>query len=118
MFMSENNNYNIGKRIKELRVRKGLSQEQLALMSNITTTYLGLLERNLKNPTIKVIEKICSSLNITISEFFSNDDSSSEPFDSLSLQIISQIENRKEEEKEIILSIIKKILKFRDLDNN
>lgn len=118
MIMSVNNNYNTGKRIKELRNRKGLSQEQLALMSDITTTYLGLLERNLKNPTIKVIEKICSSLNITISDFFSDDDSVVGPLDSLSLQIISQIENRTEEEKEIILSIIKRILKFRDLDNN
>lgn len=48
---------------------RGLSQEQLALASGITTTYLGLLERNLKNPTIKVIEQICNALQISLQDF-------------------------------------------------
>ena len=56
--MDMKTNFNIGKRIHELRVNSGLSQEKLALRAEITTTYLGLLERNLKNPTLKVIEHI------------------------------------------------------------
>lgn len=51
--MDMKTNFNIGKRIHELRINSGLSQEKLALRANITTTYLGLLERNLKNPTVK-----------------------------------------------------------------
>ena len=113
--MNKKMKYNIGNRIKELRIQKGLSQEQLALTSDITPTYLGLLERNLKNPTIKVIEKICDSLNISISEFFSEENVYTSSMDLLSLQILSQIENRTEEEKELILAIIKKLVKFRDL---
>ena len=59
-----NNNFNTGARIHELRIQQGLSQEQLALRAEITTTYLGLIERNLKNPTIKIIEQLCNSLNM------------------------------------------------------
>lgn len=55
-----NNNFNTGERIHELRTQQGLSQEQLALRAEITPTYLGLVERNLKNPTIKIIEQICN----------------------------------------------------------
>ena len=45
--MDMKTNFNIGERIHELRVDSGLSQEKLALRANITTTYLGLLERSL-----------------------------------------------------------------------
>ena len=69
--MDMKTNFNIGKRIHELRIDSGLSQEKLALRAEITTTYLGLLERNLKNPTVKVIEQICNQLNISLNDFFS-----------------------------------------------
>ena len=52
------NSFNIGERIRELRTIRGLSQEQLALRSDITPTYLGQIERNAKNPTVKIIEQL------------------------------------------------------------
>ncbi|MCI8872191.1 MAG: helix-turn-helix domain-containing protein [Lachnospiraceae bacterium] len=108
-------NFNIGKRIHELRINSGLSQEKLALRANITTTYLGLLERNLKNPTVKVIEQICNQLNISLSEFFSDSVSSVQEEDSLSLQIVAQINDRTREEKQIILQVIKDVMKLCDV---
>lgn len=114
--MKIKNNYNVGQRIKELRTIKGFSQEQLALLSDITPTYLGLIERNLKNPTIKVIEQICDSLNISLFDFFSNSAlKDEENLDSLSVQIVSQISSCNDEEKELILDMIKKMLKLRNL---
>ncbi len=113
--MDMKTNFNIGKRIHELRINSGLSQEKLALRANITTTYLGLLERNLKNPTVKVIEQICNQLNISLSEFFSDSVSSVQEEDSLSLQIIAQINDRTREEKQIILQVIKDVMKLCDV---
>ena len=69
--MDMDTNFNLGERIHELRVNSGLSQEKLALRANITTTYLCQLERNAKNPTVKVIEPLCSQLNIFLSDFLS-----------------------------------------------
>ena len=110
-----NTNFNIGERIHELRVNSGLSQEKLALRANITTTYLGLLERNLKNPTVKVIEQICNQLNISLSDFFSSSHAPEKPADVVSLQIITQISDRSEEEKLLILQAIKDMSKLCDL---
>ena len=113
--MDMKTNFNIGKRIHELRINSGLSQEKLALRANITTTYLGLLERNLKNPTVKVVEQICNQLNISLSEFFSDSVPSVQEEDSLSLQITAQISDTTREEKQIILQVIKDVMKLCDV---
>ena len=113
--MDMKTNFNIGERIHELRVNSGLSQEKLALRANITTTYLGLLERNLKNPTVKIIEQICNQLNISLSDFFSSSHAPEKTEDAVSLQIITQISDRSEEEKLLILQTVKDILRLCDL---
>ena len=64
-------NYSIGKQIRSLRKKQNLSQEQLALMAEITTAYLGQIEREEKNPTIKLVEKISNVLGISLSQLFS-----------------------------------------------
>ena len=110
-----NNNFNTGERIRELRVVKGLSQEQLALRAEITTTYLGLVERNSKNPTVKIIERLCHSLEISLADFFVSAPKVSSPMDPLSSQILSQFSDRTAEEKQFILQIVKSSLKLRDL---
>lgn len=113
--MDTKTNFNIGDRIHELRVNSGLSQEKLALRANITTTYLGLLERNQKNPTVKVIEQICNQLNISLGEFFSPSQTPEKTADAVSLQIIAQISDRSEHEKLIILQMIKDMMRLCDL---
>lgn len=113
--MDMKTNFNIGERIHELRISSGLSQEKLALRANITTTYLGLLERNLKNPTVKVVEQICNQLNISLSDFFSSSPAPERPEDAIALQIITQISDRSEEEKLLILQMIKDVSRLCDL---
>lgn len=113
--MIMNNNFNIGERVRELRIKEGLSQEQLALRAEITPVYLGLIERNIKNPTIKIIEQLCNSLSISLSEFFNTDTAPYGSLDALSIQILSQITNRTKEEKQLILQLLKNTLKLRDL---
>lgn len=111
--MKKNNDFNLGQRIHQLRTERKLSQEQLALRSNITPTYLGLVERNLKNPTVKVVEQLCNSMNVSLAEFFSN--TKTENVDDYSLQIISQINDCSEDEKILILRLLKDILRFKNL---
>ncbi len=113
--MNMNTNFNIGDRIHELRVNSGLSQEKLALRANITTTYLGLLERNQKNPTVKVIEQLCGQLNISLEEFFSSSQTPEKPVDAVSLQILAQISDKSEDEKLVILQTIKDMIRLCDL---
>lgn len=112
--MNTKNNFNTGERIRQLRIKHGLTQEQLALRSNITTTYLGLLERNEKNPTIKIIEQLCTSLNLSLADFFSSDYKPIYSEDLILLQIITQLRGRTEAEKQLSLQLIKDFLNFQD----
>lgn len=62
----------IGENIRLLRVKKGFSQEQLALNAGINTSYVGQIERGEKNPTIKILERISSALGITLLDLLTN----------------------------------------------
>lgn len=63
-----------GKKVRELRKKKNLSQEQLAFKANLHRTYVGMIERTEKNITLNNIEKIANALGITIKELFSEID--------------------------------------------
>ena len=60
--------YKTGERIREFRVKKKLSQEALALASEIHPAYLGRLERGEKCPTIDTLYKIALGLKVPLSE--------------------------------------------------
>lgn len=57
-----------GKKVREERLRKGLSQEALADIAGVHRTYIGMIERGEKNITLSNIEKIAKALNIKIYE--------------------------------------------------
>ena len=55
-----------GKRVREERLKKGLSQEGLAELAEVHRTYIGMIERAEKNITLLNIEKIANALSIEI----------------------------------------------------
>ena len=57
-----------GKRVREMRKSKGISQESLAEMAGIDRSYMGNIERGEKNITLKKAYEICDALNIEISD--------------------------------------------------
>jgi transcriptional regulator with XRE-family HTH domain len=56
--------------LRRLRVRKRLSQEALAAEANVDRSYVGRMERGLENPTVSVLERIASTLDADVIEFF------------------------------------------------
>ena len=59
-----------GRRVRELRRARNLSQEQLAFQAGVHRTYLGSIERGERNPTLKSISAIATALHVTLSELF------------------------------------------------
>nr|WP_201612205.1 helix-turn-helix transcriptional regulator [Psychrobacter immobilis] len=55
-----------GKRVREVRKSKGISQEKLAEMAAIDRSYMGNIERGEKNITLKKAYEICDALGIEI----------------------------------------------------
>ena len=59
-----------GKQLKNYRLIRKLSQEEIASRAGLNEKYYGRLERNESNPTINMLEKICNALGIGVAEFF------------------------------------------------
>ena len=59
-----------GNRVRYLRKRKGMSQEELSFQAGLHRTYIGMIERAEKNITLINIEKIAKALEISLTEFF------------------------------------------------
>ncbi|SFB03382.1 Helix-turn-helix [Cohnella sp. OV330] len=59
-----------GLRLKELRLRSNMSQDMLAARSGLDRTYIGGVERGVRNISLKNIELLCNTLDVDISYFF------------------------------------------------
>lgn len=86
----------IGDRIRTLRKSHGLSQEDLAELTELHPTYIGEIERATVNPSIISLQKIARALNMTLSEIF-------------------DIPSKKEEEKSLILQKMLVLLRRQDI---
>ena len=64
--------YQIGKRLRELRQQKGLTQKALAgkITGKIDQSYIGKIERGEQLPSIKILMRISETLSIPIGYFF------------------------------------------------
>lgn len=60
----------VGKRVKELRNRLGISQEELADIAELDRTYITSVECGKRNISIVNIEKLAKALKVTLAEFF------------------------------------------------
>jgi len=60
----------IGARIKEIRTKKGITQEQLSERMEINPKYLSSIERGKENPTLNTLIKLSESLGVDLSEIF------------------------------------------------
>ncbi len=58
-----------GKTLRELRIKNSLSQEKLAELAGYDRTYISLLERGLRKPTIKTLFDLSKALGISPHEF-------------------------------------------------
>ena len=63
----------LGKRLKEIRLDKELTQEALAEMVKIHPTYVGKLETGKSNPSVKLLFKLSRALDVKLSDIFSFD---------------------------------------------
>jgi transcriptional regulator with XRE-family HTH domain len=60
----------LGKRIAELRKKKGFSQEAFAHECGFHRSYMGAVERGEKNITLAMVNKVAKALRISLSELF------------------------------------------------
>ena len=66
-------NVEIGQRIKQLRVMKGLTQEELADRAELSKGFISQVERDLTSPSIATLMDILQCLGVSVSEFFTEE---------------------------------------------
>lgn len=62
-----------GVNVRKLRIENKLSQEDLADLSGLHRTYIGMIERAEKNITLLNIEKIAKGLKVNLIDLFKNE---------------------------------------------
>ncbi len=60
----------LGARIKELRKRRGLTQEQLAEQVDLAARYISLIEVGRTSPSLESMENIARVLGVELKEMF------------------------------------------------
>ena len=63
----------IGKRLRELRQQKGLTQQQLGDMVNVTKVSICCYENNTRVPNLETLEDLTKVLNVEANYFLGND---------------------------------------------
>lgn len=64
----------IGHKLKELRIQKGLTQEELADRSELSKGFISQLERDLTSPSISTLMDILQCLGTNLKDFFNDED--------------------------------------------
>ena len=99
----------LGKRIRALRKKNGLSQEQLAERVNMSSKYLGEIERGQVNFSIDIAERISNALDLELTDLFDYQHELDRK--TLMKKINSLIQDASDENLQLIFRIIKSILK-------
>lgn len=67
---AKKHNVVFGATLKSLRKVADFSQDELADRANVDRTYISLLERGQRSPTLDITVLLCQALGISLGEFF------------------------------------------------
>lgn len=58
----------IGKNVKRIREKKGITQEKLAFEANLNRAYIGYIERGERNPSTDTLAKLSKALRVSLKD--------------------------------------------------
>lgn len=102
----------IGERIKALRLRENMTQEELAEKVNLHPSYVGILERGERNPSLKSLVKIAAVFNINPDYFLDTGKRIRlpNPVPAHYFEIRDMLADKSEDDVKFALSLLKQIL--------
>lgn len=71
---------NLGRQLKALRQRRGLSQRRLADLAGVSNATVSLIEHGRTDPSMGLMKKILDSLGVSFAEFFASESRGAEKY--------------------------------------
>lgn len=92
----------IGKNISDLRKKRGMTLSELAERSNISKSYLSVIERNInENPSIQVIKKLAAVLDVDLKTLLGSEIETEQFLETEWLEFISELKKSGVDKKQI-----------------
>ena len=94
----------IGKKLKEIRIFRGLTQEYVANMAGVNTSHISNIENNRVKISLPTLVHVCNALNTTVNYILT--DEYDAPASVLEEEILHELHSCSDETKEQILKIV------------
>jgi len=116
--MNENILKLVGRRIRDLRKERGMSQELLGEKGGFHYSYIGQIERGEKNIALLNLAKIADALDVSISQLFTYADEEEKLTDSeMDIQeIFSTLRTKKPNQVRMIRKVIQEIFEDSEIE--
>lgn len=101
---------NISKKIRDIRLKKGLTLEELGDRINFNYSNLSKIERGVRSPTLELLEKLAEFYDVPLTYFFGEVKDPSEHLKKMGADWVAFVEEM--EEKEITPDEIKAIMEI------
>lgn len=102
--MKELNFEQISKRLKEIRIAKGITQEYIAHVADVNTSHISNIENNRVKVSLSTLVQICNALNITVD--YALADQYHDASSVIDKEILKELQDCNTNTKEHILKII------------
>lgn len=101
-------NSSLGERVKIQRQKLGFTQEELGEISDVTSAYIGQIERNERTPSLKRIKKIAKQLDVSVEYLVVGAKDSIQTDE----DIMFELQGTNEKQRNLIIEMIKIIKKY------
>ncbi|WP_296324351.1 helix-turn-helix transcriptional regulator [Treponema sp. UBA3813] len=96
-------------KIRKLRLERNWSEYQLAEKSDLPQSTISSWYRKNQIPTISSLEKICSSFNLTLSQFLIEESTSSKILTEEQQELLDNYSRLSKKQQSVILELVKSI---------
>ena len=95
----------IGKKIREIRISKNLTQEYIANMADVNVSHISNIENNRVKISLPTLVNVCNALDTTVDYILA--DEYNRPSTVIEHEILKELQNCSPETQKQILKIIK-----------
>ena len=102
---------NVIARIDEIMKKQGLTDYQLSKLSGLSPSTISNMRIRNTVPTIPTLQSICDSLNVSMSQFFTEDDSEFYPINRKQKEFFDLYVQLTDEQQDLLLQVSRQMQK-------